>query len=204
MIAPNPKIAATVKRYYLSNVKKRGPNNPTRGANWAQVDKAFHGKVSDYILPEDRMLKPMTADDANSRIRVWRGWRPIANELRRLERERATAALPAQENPTTVTPDEEVAPPKIDGFPIHVDKKGWATDPRNGVRVRIWRNHAISNIRYLLETRAPDRIRQVEWFADFVHVSGSLGCLARLPNNKETENRWIEPEDLPKLLEEGK
>ncbi len=104
MIAPNPNIAATVKRYYLSNIRKRGPENPTRGANWAQVDKALHGEVSDYILPEDRDLEPMTADDAKDRIKVWSGWRPIYNELLRLERERDKAKVRA-ENAAPVRPE---------------------------------------------------------------------------------------------------
>lgn len=106
MIEPNANIAATVKRYYLTNIRKRGPDAPTRGADWARVDKALHGEVSDYILPEDRELEPMTAASAHSRVPAWSGWRPIADELQRLERERRRAASAAPERPAGYSAEE--------------------------------------------------------------------------------------------------
>ena len=108
MSTPNPNIAATVKRYYLQNLKKRTPENPTRGTDWARVAITLNNcHAPEWLEDDDWALEPMTANDAKQRVKNWSGWKPIADELERLELEKQAIRMPPS-RPAGLTAEEAI------------------------------------------------------------------------------------------------
>ena len=81
--------AEIIRKWYQSNYGKRTMNNPKRGINWAGVLKSYG--YPEYIAAEDQDVAPMTAADADRRVKAWSGWVRPANVLARLELEREAA-----------------------------------------------------------------------------------------------------------------
>ena len=68
-------LVRTVRGYYNSNKNKPNRNY---GENWFRVLIAFGDETHDT-------LTPYTAEEARKSEKVWSGWRPVRQELERLE-----------------------------------------------------------------------------------------------------------------------
>ena len=72
-ITADPKIVDTVRGYWQANL-----NKPNKGENWRRVMIAFGAE-------EDDGAGPFTVTEALDSEQIWSGWRPIREELERLE-----------------------------------------------------------------------------------------------------------------------
>ena len=83
--AANPSLVETVRGYWKANLDK-----PSKGENWRRVLIAFG-------VEGDDGAGPFTAAEAREGEAIWSGWRPIREELERLEAARLAARDPVED-----------------------------------------------------------------------------------------------------------
>ena len=101
--ATDSALVAKVQRYYEANQHKAGRNY---GANWYRVLIAF-GATPTWSGPGAAPTTAFSADDAAKQEEIWAGWRPIRQELERLEREAQQQQQQQQQQ------QDEVLPPVV-------------------------------------------------------------------------------------------
>ena len=94
---PDPGIVDTVRNYWQLNLKKKG-----KGENWRRV-------LISLGVEEDDGAGPYTAAEAREAEKVWSGWKPIRQELERLESSSAAADHDTASSPQATEPAD--APP---------------------------------------------------------------------------------------------
>ena len=83
--AANPSLVETVRGYWKANLDK-----PSKGENWRRVLIAFG-------VEGDDGAGPFTVAEAREGEAIWSGWRPIREELERLESARLAARDPVED-----------------------------------------------------------------------------------------------------------
>ena len=97
---PDPGIVDTVRNYWQINLTK-----PNKGENWRRVLIAFG-------VEEDDGAGPYTAAEARESEKIWNGWKPIREELERLEAVESEPAAADQDSASSPQAKEPAdAPP---------------------------------------------------------------------------------------------
>ena len=77
-----------------------------------------------------------------------------------------------------------------------------ATDTRTGVSVSApsMMGKTLKDMRYVLSTDRPDRVRQINWTIDYEEGGGCSGMLCEVPGSTETKNRMMSVEEVAQLI----
>ena len=128
-----PEMVELVQHYHDINASK-----PSYSGNWLRVLKSFGATEAN--------VKPYSAAAAGRSMAVWHGWRPVRDELQRIEDCKAEQQAAVQEdtvetvvwNPpafqySASTQDSQITPPTVSGFTFIEDRsRSWVDILRYG------------------------------------------------------------------------